>query len=500
MLLVAAALATPPAAMDHPDVRGHFSGYVGVWGPEGPRTEAGARSADDVFFIGSLSKQFTAVAALTLVDDGQLRLDAPVASYFDDVPDDAWTLEGQVCTVERLLRATCGLRRTVWAPGDEVGHPDDPALARAYRQAIAATSLDFPPGADHAYSNAGYDLAGMLVSEVAGAPLATVLRDRVLGPLGLPDTGIGAAGLGKVEDRVQRGQLYIGGWWDAGTLTGLGPSYVASIGAAGGMWSTGHDLARFTRAVHGGELLSPGSYEAFTTPGPDGEYAMGVIRIERDLDDGPSEVIWHNGGLSPHGHSSFLAWLPDHDEVVVVLGHRDAGLAATDATTLGTRIRRERMGEDPLLDRLDTSLLDRFVLSFQMALFVLTPPLGLLALPVLGVVGPRAQGTVSFTGTLVMLAALVTVFGGLRFGSWAGALAFALLVASWGLARVRTPDAPSMVKGKSDLLSGAFTAGMGLVFLVVAPGGPLWGWVAVMLAVLLGTAQWSLGRGAPTDS
>jgi len=478
--ILTAALAAPPAAMEHPSVQQHFSGHVSVWGPDGMREQAGTHDADAVFFIGSLSKQFTAVAALTLVDEGKLALDAPVATYFADVPDDAWTLQGEACTVQRLLRATCGVPRGVWAPGDEPGHLDDPALGRAYLADLADAGLLFVPGERHLYSNAGYDLAGLLVAEVAGMPLADALRQQVLDPLELHDTGLGLATFPAVEARLQRGELLMGAWLDAGRWAGLGPQQMASLGASGAMWSTGRDLARWTQALHRGELLSPSSYEAWTTAEHD-DYAMGVIH--EGADEGG--VVWHNGALSPHGYSSYLSWLPAQEEVVVVLGHRDRALHATDATRLGARIEEERLGKAPKLDRLDTGVGEVALTSLRMAALVFGLPLAALALPGLLLAGPRRMGWVAYAGYLLMAAGWVSLMGSLRWGATAATYGAAFLAVAAVAGWLRRKGAPFAAPRWQDTAGAVFVGVMGLGFAAATPGGP-YGHVGVAVTLLFG--------------
>jgi CubicO group peptidase (beta-lactamase class C family) len=136
------------------------------------------------FFIGSMSKQFTAFAIHLLAKDGKLSLDDDVHLYLPDVPD-----FGKKITVRHLLHHTSGLRdyfdlmaMAGLRPGDVIA--EDKALAMIRRQ----RTLNFEPGQEWDYSNTGYVLLARIVERVAGKPFPEFARERIFVPLGMTHT------------------------------------------------------------------------------------------------------------------------------------------------------------------------------------------------------------------------------------------------------------------------------------------------------------------------
>ncbi len=145
--------------------------------------EHGVRnSPDTVFEAGSVSKQFTAAAVLTLVDAGKLSLDTDVRTILPELPD-----YGHVITIDQLLNHTSGLRD--W--GGIAGLGGWPRTTRAYSQADALAiiarqrALNFEPGAESSYTNTGYNLLTEVVRRVSGKTLAEYGRETFFGPLGM---------------------------------------------------------------------------------------------------------------------------------------------------------------------------------------------------------------------------------------------------------------------------------------------------------------------------
>jgi len=142
-------------------------------------------SADTVFEAGSVSKQFTAAAALALVDQGKLRLDADVRTIIPELPD-----YGQVITIDQLLNHTSGLRD--W--GAVLGLAGWPRTTRANTQndfllvAARQKALNFEPGAESSYTNTGYNLLTEIVRRVSGKTLAEFSRETFFVPLGMTRT------------------------------------------------------------------------------------------------------------------------------------------------------------------------------------------------------------------------------------------------------------------------------------------------------------------------
>jgi CubicO group peptidase (beta-lactamase class C family) len=271
--------------------------------------------APDVKFrIGSLTKQFTAALVLKLQEDGKLSLSDTVGARLPDAPA-AWSK----ITVTQLLHHVSGIpdftadpRFPVWSAS--------PRTPREIIELVADKPLDFATGSKFAYSNTNYEVLGLIIEKASGETYAQVLRSRLLGPLDLKDTGLDA------DDLVlpRRALGYAGG--PAGWTYARSES-MSVPWAAGSMYSTTRDLARWSAALYGGRVLSAASLAQMTTPGLGG-YAMGLVAAKRDGEP----IMWHNGGIE--GFHSYLAWLPGRRLTVVVLSNDER--APVDA--IGSRL------------------------------------------------------------------------------------------------------------------------------------------------------------------
>jgi len=137
---------------------------------------------DTLFQIASMSKPFAATVVMMLVEDGRLGLDDPVARHVPDFATVGGVHDAGI-TVRHLLTHTAG-----W-DGDEllVRSVPDGTLADAPAVMSNARQL-VEPGTDFTYNNGGFAIAGRLVEYVTGQPFATVLRERILEPIGLGRT------------------------------------------------------------------------------------------------------------------------------------------------------------------------------------------------------------------------------------------------------------------------------------------------------------------------
>ncbi len=290
--------------------------FQGVWAHGQQRGHSPGVARDAVFWIGSLSKQFTAAAALRLVERGQIELDTPVTRYFPELNDEQLSRGSAACTVKQLLHHTCGLPEELIATPCTLGHLDDPARRACFLAGIGRAKLAFTPGSRYAYSNIGYDLVGLLLADLSGKSYAQLLQQEFFDPLGMAHTGVLPPPA--VAAKLARGELYLMGLHlDSSRWHQLDIDAPARFGASGNLYSTLDDMLVWTRALHTGKVLSPASYAAMVTPG-EGDYGMGMVISKRPF----GEIRWHTGALSPYGYNSFAAWLPERRQAAVVLSNR----------------------------------------------------------------------------------------------------------------------------------------------------------------------------------
>ena len=262
--------------------------------------------------IGSITKQFTAVAVLGLIDSGQVALDDPISRWFPSFPARLRSI-----TVRQLLNQTSGLGR--YEARFMLGAP---VSMDTVLQVIAAAAPTFAPGEKFGYNNANYVVLGAIIERVSGVSWDRFLASRFLQPLGMRQTG--ACEITPADSLI--------GYMRAGAQPAPRPPMpVMMTSSAGALCSTVHDLARWAHALHSGQLLSAESYTWLHTPPalPDGtpnSYAMGLVSSRV----GSHARWWHNGALTSGFHAQ-LAYYPEDRLTIIVLANAyPAELEAVD--------------------------------------------------------------------------------------------------------------------------------------------------------------------------
>lgn len=263
--------------------------------------------------IASVSKEFTAAAALLLVEDGKLSLDDHVAKWFPDLTG------ADRITVRQLLSHTAGIS-DFW-PQDYVMRPvTRPTTPMAVMDDWAKKPLDFQPGDDWQYSNTGYIVAGEIIEKVSGRPLFDFVNDRLLKPVGIADAVDISAETLKTPDAqgYERHALAPNrpaprdgkGWFYGSAYLGL----------------TAEDVAKWDISFLKRSLLKPQSYATETTTiklnnGRDTGYAMG---LSVSKPNGHTEIEHDGEGA---GYLSENRIYPDDGLAIVVLTNTMSGNA-----------------------------------------------------------------------------------------------------------------------------------------------------------------------------
>ena len=286
-------------------------------------------SVDSVFRIGSLSKQFTAAAALKLAEQGRLDLDAPVERIlpaFRDKP---------MFSLREAMHHSAGLHSDEEGNGLPTNGPPITQLRLADAIASQIKLLDFDPGTAWLYSNANYIVLGAAIEVATRQPFDAAMRDLLFRPLGLSATAVD-----RDEQIVPR---RVSGY---SALDGEPPHWANAIfpdifqaGGAGAIRSTAGDLVRWHQAVLGSEYFAATTREAILAPGRlrdgrlvgdnrfspedahygDVQYAGGLLVPP----PGKPRTIMHYGFIG--GFSALLETHLDSDRTLVVLLNADPG-------------------------------------------------------------------------------------------------------------------------------------------------------------------------------
>jgi D-alanyl-D-alanine carboxypeptidase len=285
-------------------------------------------TAQTVYPIASVTKQFTAAAIMQLVEQGRLRLNDTLASL---LPELAWRDErARNVTVRQLLTHTSGIPGYTSLPGFRPldAHPQSHASILAL---ITMQPLKFAPGTRAGYTNSGYYLLGLIIERRSGLTYAQYLQRRLFAGLGLSHTG-------PCPGRPTPGQAHLY------TRGGRAPQPAPRISlvnayAAGQLCSTVVDLLHWQDALQSGRVISPASYTQMTTPLrlADGSKIAYGFGLDLDPIDG-HQAISHEGGFP--GDAADLTWYPNDHLGITVL----ANASTTPAWTLSAEIAHRIFG------------------------------------------------------------------------------------------------------------------------------------------------------------
>lgn len=265
--------------------------------------------------IGSISKTFTAVAAMLLVEEGRLDLDAKISTYLGPVLP-SW----ESITVRHLLNHTSGL-------------PENPVASTIdFLQNHVATDAEYvdrylkipstiTPGQTWVYSNLGFDVLGLIIGRITGSFYGDYVKAKVFVPLGMDhtrimaatDTGAGKAMGYRLNDRNQIVALHP----PPGELR-----YLSN--AASGIESTALDMAKYDAALRGQTLLRQSSRDAMWTVSALAEAKTGDMRADVNYGLGwflstvdTYRKIYHSGGM-PAFTSDFIRYQDTGTSVIVL--------------------------------------------------------------------------------------------------------------------------------------------------------------------------------------
>jgi CubicO group peptidase (beta-lactamase class C family) len=268
-----------------------------------------------IFQVGSVTKQFTAMAIAILAQQGELRLNGQACDYLPGCPR-SW----RPITIVELLTHTSGI--TDWSAwhltGPLPGELADP-IAAIVKQA-ESEPLAFRPGTQAAYSNPGYVVLGEIIERVSGMSYAAFLHRHIFAPLGMAHTGIYQG------PRIGTGHAL--GYLANGSVA---PAHLtADSSAAGAIYSTTGDLYRWDQALITGTPRLVGQSllrQIFTVHAPC-PYRSCPLPVDRGYGygwfvggTGRARLLNHSGSVL--GFWAYNGFYPARDIVVVVLGNLD---------------------------------------------------------------------------------------------------------------------------------------------------------------------------------
>lgn len=213
-------------------------------------------NADTLFYAASVSKQFTALAAAKLIEQGKLGLDDDVRKYLPELPQ----YERPV-TVRMLMLHTSGVRdflELIRLAGIESASKTNKATA--LQLVLRQKSTNFTPGTAYTYSNGGYLLLAEIIERVSGRPFAEFVSTTILRPIGMSRSFF-------MNDAKPQGLNIAHGYVQVGDRFEVRDTY-PNFSGSGGLMVSINDLAKFDREIaRGGKVWTTTVAKILTTPG-----------------------------------------------------------------------------------------------------------------------------------------------------------------------------------------------------------------------------------------
>jgi CubicO group peptidase (beta-lactamase class C family) len=267
---------------------------------------------DTRFRLGSITKQFTAALVMQLVEQGKVKLDEKLSTYLPDYRKDV----GDRVTIHHLLTHTSGIPSYTSQPGFFQNVSRNPYAVDEFVKKYASGDLEYEPGSKFSYNNSGYFLLGAIIEKVTGKPYEQALRENILDPLGMKDTGYDRHGT--ILKRRAAGYVKAPTGYENAPYLDMSIPY-----AAGSLYSTVEDLYLWDQALYGEKVLSAKSREVMFTPFLE-HYAYGWgVNMVATAEGKEGTAIAHSGGIN--GFSTLITRMVDDRHLVVLLDNTSQG-------------------------------------------------------------------------------------------------------------------------------------------------------------------------------
>jgi len=303
---------------------------------------------NSIFQIGSVTKQFTSAIILQLQQEKKLSVQDKISKYFPGFP------RCNDITIHHLLSHTSGIYNYTTNSDFMMNKV---AIPHTQEQMIALFKdkpLNFEPGTKYDYSNSGYMLLGYIIEKVTKKPYEQVVRERILKPLQMNNSGFDFTNLN--NEFKTTGYYNIKDTVVKSAIVDSSVSY-----AAGALYSTAGDLNKWEQSLYGNNIMNDESKKLAYTPVRD-KYGYGWV-IDSLYG---TQTIAHGGGI--HGFTSFLLRFPA-EKLVVILMDNSGGAKLGDigrdlgGIALGKSIAKSA----PKETKLDEKILQQYVGEYELA-------------------------------------------------------------------------------------------------------------------------------------
>jgi CubicO group peptidase (beta-lactamase class C family) len=262
---------------------------------------------DTKFRIASMSKQFTAMLIMQLVEEGKIQLDGKLTDYLPEFRQDT----GEKVTIHQLLTHTSGIPDYSDAPGFWNELMRHSMTAECVLDSLSSGDLDSEPGTEYRYNNGGYYILSLVVERITGKRFEDVLRERIFTPLGMNDSGLDHPEL-ILEKRAMGYEQNVDGYTNAPFRQ------IENLLGTGAIYSTVEDLYLWDRALYTETLLSREYKNIMFTPYLNNyAYGFGVKAIQLGDTQDSTSYMGHSGSVA--GFNSRIVRLVDDEHVIILL-------------------------------------------------------------------------------------------------------------------------------------------------------------------------------------
>lgn len=253
------------------------------------------------FRLGSITKQFTAMAIMMLQERGKLKVSEKLKTYLPDSPK-AW----DEVTIHHLLTHSSGIPNYTSFPDFLATMPVQTTRDQLIAK-IKDKPLEFKPGERFKYSNSGYVLLGKLIDKLSGRTYPQFIRENIFEPLGMKDSGYDNP-IAIIKDRASGYSRPFAVMVNARFID------MGVVDAAGALYSTVDDLLKWDTALYTEKLVPKAAMEKIFTPFRDNyAYGWGVLTV------GGRKMASHAGGIN--GFVTDIKRYPKEKVCVVVLSN-----------------------------------------------------------------------------------------------------------------------------------------------------------------------------------
>ena len=259
-------------------------------------------TANTIFQVGSITKQFTATVVLKLAEENKLTLQDKLTKYFPDYP------RGNEITIEHLVSHTSGIYEYFRNPLYHQSKAEKPLTKEDRMDFFKDKPMDFNPGTSFSYCNSGYELLGLIIEIITRKPYEQVVKEMILKPLKMINSGFDFIGL-KSSLKAKPYSLF-----SKDKNTESIPWDSTATYAAGSLYSNAKDMYLWHQGLLKNKIIKKSSLEKAYTPVLSGYgYAWWIDSLYT------KRIVSHGGNVE--GFTSHFIRVPEDDVCIVLLNN-----------------------------------------------------------------------------------------------------------------------------------------------------------------------------------